>query len=38
MTFRILTEDVRDPLRRLPPDSVDCVVASPPYWGLRDER
>jgi DNA modification methylase len=23
-------------LRELPSDSVDCVVTSPPYWGLRD--
>jgi DNA modification methylase len=23
-------------LRQLPADSVDCVVTSPPYWGLRD--
>jgi site-specific DNA-methyltransferase (cytosine-N4-specific) len=23
-------------LRRLPADSVRCVVTSPPYWGLRD--
>lgn len=23
-------------MRTLPSDSVDCVVTSPPYWGLRD--
>ena len=23
-------------LRELPPDSVQCCVTSPPYWGLRD--
>lgn len=23
-------------LQKLPSDSVDCVVTSPPYWGLRD--
>lgn len=23
-------------LRRIPSESVDCVVTSPPYWGLRD--
>lgn len=28
--------DCRDVLRELPADSVDCVVTSPPYWGLRD--
>src|SRR6266404_7219024 len=36
MTVRILVGDVRDRLRELEPDSVDCVVTSPPYWGLRD--
>jgi DNA modification methylase len=25
-----------DTLQRLPPDSIHCVVTSPPYWGLRD--
>lgn len=28
--------DCRDVLRELPPESVHCVVTSPPYWGLRD--
>jgi DNA modification methylase len=28
--------DVRDVLRSLPAESVQCVVTSPPYWGLRD--
>jgi DNA modification methylase len=28
--------DVRAVLAALPADSVDCVVTSPPYWGLRD--
>ncbi|RLI99183.1 MAG: hypothetical protein DRP08_07480, partial [Candidatus Aenigmatarchaeota archaeon] len=23
-------------LKKLPSESVDCVVTSPPYWGLRD--
>lgn len=36
MTVRILIGDVREMLRELPADSVDCVVTSPPYWGLRD--
>lgn len=33
---RILIGDVREQLRTLPDESVDCVVTSPPYWGLRD--
>jgi DNA modification methylase len=28
--------DCRAVLAGLPADSVDCVVTSPPYWGLRD--
>jgi DNA modification methylase len=28
--------DCRTVLVQLPADSVDCVVTSPPYWGLRD--
>lgn len=36
MTVRILIGDVRNQLRALPADHFDCVVTSPPYWGLRD--
>lgn len=36
MTVRILVGDALEHLRRLPSDSVHCVVTSPPYWGLRD--
>lgn len=36
MTVTILIGDVREKLRTLPADSFDCVVTSPPYWGLRD--
>jgi DNA modification methylase len=32
----ILVGDVRERLRDLPANSFDCVVTSPPYWGLRD--
>ena len=28
--------DALNVLQRLPSDSVQCVVTSPPYWGLRD--
>lgn len=34
--WRILTGDVREMLQSLPAQSVQCVVTSPPYWGLRD--
>ena len=36
MTVRILQGDCRDVLKTLPDESVNCVVTSPPYWGLRD--
>ena len=32
----IYAGDCRDVLATMPADSVDCVVTSPPYWGLRD--
>ena len=35
-TWRLLTGDVRDKLTELPPNSIQCVVTSPPYFGLRD--
>lgn len=28
--------DVRKELRKLPAESVNCVITSPPYWRLRD--
>ncbi|WP_326632628.1 site-specific DNA-methyltransferase [Nonomuraea fuscirosea] len=27
--------DARQVLAEMPPGSVDCIVTSPPYWGLR---
>ena len=33
---QILIGDAHAQLQRLPDDSVDCVVTSPPYFGLRD--
>lgn len=32
----IFEGDALTTLKRLPSDSVQCVVTSPPYWGLRD--
>lgn len=34
--YRLICADVLDGLRQLPDESVQCVVTSPPYWGLRD--
>jgi DNA modification methylase len=36
MSVEILIGDVRERLAGLPADHFDCVVTSPPYWGLRD--
>jgi DNA modification methylase len=35
-TYRLICADVLDGLRQLPDESVNCVVTSPPYWGLRN--
>ena len=32
----ILQGDVLEKLKELPDESVDCIITSPPYWGLRD--
>ena len=34
--IRFLHGDCREVLRKLAPDSVHCIVTSPPYYGLRD--
>tara|TARA_R100001440_G_scaffold42673_1_gene62441 strand:+ start:1519 stop:2799 length:1281 start_codon:yes stop_codon:yes gene_type:complete len=36
MTISFLQGDVFDKLKELDDNSIDCVVTSPPYWGLRD--
>jgi DNA modification methylase len=36
MTTSILIGDVFEKLATLPDQHFDCVVTSPPYWGLRD--
>ena len=35
-TVDIRCGDALDWLREMPNESVQCVVTSPPYWGLRD--
>ncbi len=35
-TWRLLIGDVREQLDTLETASVQCIVTSPPYWGLRD--
>jgi DNA modification methylase len=36
MSVRVIIGDVREQLRELPDQSVNCIVTSPPYFGLRD--
>ena len=37
-TCRIINGDALDTLRKLPPESVHCIVTSPPYFGLRSYK
>jgi len=32
----VIRGDALTELKKLPNESVDCVVTSPPYWGLRN--
>ena len=34
--YRILEGDVTEQLKTLADESVQCMITSPPYWGLRD--
>ena len=36
MNYRLIHADVIEGLRQLGDGSAQCVVTSPPYWGLRD--
>ena len=36
MSYKILTGDSLQMLRTMEDESVDCVITSPPYYGLRD--
>ena len=35
---QILHGDVLEKLKEIPAESIDCVITSPPYWGLRDYK
>ena len=37
-TQKLIIGDCRESLKNIPNDSIDCVVTSPPYWGLRDYK
>jgi DNA modification methylase len=36
LNFEIHNCDVMEGLARIPDNTIDCIVTSPPYWGLRD--
>ena len=36
MTGKILIGDFLEKFKDIPDESIDCVITSPPYWGLRD--
>lgn len=36
MNRTILQGDVLEKLAEIPAESIDCIISSPPYWGLRD--
>lgn len=38
ITQRVLIGNCAEILKTLPSESIDCVVTSPPYWGLRDYK
>lgn len=38
ITQQVLIGNCAEVLKTLPSESVDCVVTSPPYWGLRDYK
>jgi DNA modification methylase len=33
---QIIQGDATEVLKKLPDNSIDCIITSPPYWGLRD--
>ena len=36
MTGKILIGDFLEKFKNIPDESIDVIVTSPPYWGLRD--
>ncbi len=36
MNRQILCGDVLEKLKEISDESIDCIISSPPYWGLRD--
>ena len=36
MNRHILVGDVLEKFKEIPDESIDCIITSPPYWGLRN--
>lgn len=36
MNIQLYNGDCLEEMKKMPDESVDCVITSPPYWGLRD--
>ena len=34
--YDVLIGDCLETMKQIEPEKIDCVVTSPPYWGLRD--
>jgi DNA modification methylase len=34
--IKIINGDIREIIKSIPDDTIQCVVTSPPYWGVRD--
>lgn len=34
--MEIMHGDVREKIKEIEDNSIDCIVTSPPYWRLRD--
>ena len=38
MTSEIINEHVLEALKKMPDESIDCIITSPPYYGLRSYK
>jgi DNA modification methylase len=38
MSYKIINKNAFDALKEMPDESIDCVITSPPYYGLRSYK
>ncbi|MGC8584879.1 MAG: DNA-methyltransferase [Thermoplasmata archaeon] len=38
MSYKIINKNALDALKEMPDESIDCVITSPPYYGLRSYK